>query len=221
MFRPRMFAMGVLVAAFAVFATSVPASAHDSLISSSPEPGARLDAAPAEVSLHFSDDVLTLGAALIVADGDGRDWVVGDVGIAGNTVSAQLNGVLPEAGYEIRWRVVSSDGHPISGIVPFTVGEGTPLLRSAVEDGGAGSSTNTGPDAAVDPAQPEQGQIAEDGGGIPRVVVLGLGGAVVALAIAAVIAFIRRRTRVGDQVTGLGSVATHNSRDESSGNSLL
>ena len=42
MFRPRLFAMGVLVAAFAVFATSVPASAHDALIGSTPEPGARL-----------------------------------------------------------------------------------------------------------------------------------------------------------------------------------
>ena len=234
MFRPRLFAMGVLVAAFAVFATSVPASAHDALIGSTPEPGARLTEAPAEVSLRFSDDVLTLGAAVIVADGAGRDWVVGDVRIAGNSVSAALDGPLPEAGYELRWRVVSSDGHPISGLVPFTVGEGAPLVRSTADnDGESGNTGSTGnntnddgannarPDVVVDTTEPAQGQVSEGFGGIPRVVVLGVGGAVVALAIAALIAFTRRRARAGGQVAGQDPATTPHSRDESSGNSSL
>lgn len=225
--------MGVLVAAFAVFATSVPASAHDALIGSTPEFGERLDAAPSEVSLQFSDDVMTLGAAVIVADSDGHDWVVGDVGIAGNTVTVQLDGVLPDAGYELRWRVVSSDGHPISGIVPFTVGEGTPLVRSTASADGA----QNGP--ATDATAPAQGQVdespagsdgsgnadgssnADSSSGLPRPVALGIGGAAVALAVAALIAFLRRRPRAGAQVSGHDPATTSHSRDESSGNTSL
>ncbi|MEZ5110279.1 MAG: copper resistance protein CopC [Microbacteriaceae bacterium] len=196
MFRPRTIAMGVLAAALAFFATSTAASAHDSLISSSPEEGQRLEAAPAEVSLRFTADVLPIGAAVIVSDAADRDWVSGEVVLVGDTVTAPLEAGMPDAGYELRWRVVSSDGHPISGLIPFTVGDGDgePIVRS--DRGNAdGSGTAANPDDA-------QGQITDEGseepGGIPRVVWLGIGGAVVALAIAALIAFIRRRTRAGE-----------------------
>jgi hypothetical protein len=37
----------------------------------------RLDAAPSEVSLTFSADVLTIGAAVVIADASGRDWAAG------------------------------------------------------------------------------------------------------------------------------------------------
>ena len=131
MFRPRTIAMGVLAAALAFFATSTAASAHDSLISSSPEEGQRLEAAPAEDSLRFTADVLPIGAAVIVSDAADRDWVSGEVVLVGDTVTAPLEACMPDAGYELRWRVVSSDGHPISGLIPFTVGDGELIVRPA------------------------------------------------------------------------------------------
>ncbi len=94
---------------------AAPAAAHDELLASSPSPGAALDSAPTEVTLTFSADVLTIGAAVIVADGAGKDWAAAAPAVDNGVVSVPLVPALPAGGYEIRWRVVSQDGHPISG----------------------------------------------------------------------------------------------------------
>lgn len=210
MFRPRIIAMGVLAAALAMFATSPAASAHDSLISSSPEEQQRLETAPTEVSLRFTAEVLPIGAAVIVSDAADRDWVSGEVVLVGDTVTAPLAAGMPDAGYELRWRVVSSDGHPISGLIPFTVGDGELIVRPADGSGDTSANGNSangnsanGSDSSANSADDDaHGQLTDAGsaepGGIPRVVWLGAGGAVIALAIAALIAFIRRRARAGE-----------------------
>lgn len=217
MFRPRIIAMGVLAAALAMFATSPAASAHDSLISSSPEEQQRLETAPTEVSLRFTAEVLPIGAAVIVSDAADRDWVSGEVVLVGDTVTAPLAAGMPDAGYELRWRVVSSDGHPISGLIPFTVGDGELVVRPADGSGDTSANGNSangnsanGSDSSANSADDDaHGQLTDAGsaepGGIPRVVWLGAGGAVIALAIAALIAFIRRRARAGEAA---GSPAT-------------
>lgn len=177
MHRLRVVAAGIAVAAVAVLASVVPASAHDDLISSSPSAGERLPSAPDEIALSFSADVLDVGTEVIVADGEGTDWVAADPVVASGVVTVPLQGGMPVAGYEVRWRVVSGDGHPISGVIPFTVGDAAPLERVAV-------STAAPVDAA-----PASDAVA----GLPRVVVVGAAGAGLALAAFAVIFFLRRR----------------------------
>ena len=184
MHRLRVVAAGIVVAVVAVLASSVPASAHAELLSSSPSAGERLPSAPPEISLRVSADVLDVGAQVIVADGDGTDWVAADPVVASGTVSVFLADGLPVAGYEIRWRVVSVDGHPISGVIPFTVGDAAPLERAAV---------STAPSPQADPA-------STDGAGIPRVVVIAAIGAGLALAVFVAVSFLlRRRGARGDQ----------------------
>lgn len=177
MFRFRAVVAGMVVAAVAVLATGVPASAHDQLLSSSPAAGERLASAPEEISLSFSADVLDIGAEVVVADAAGVDWVGADPLLSAGVVTVPLRGELPAAGYEVRWRVVSSDGHPISGVVPFTVGDGAPLERVA-----AVPTTDTAADA-----------VAGDSAAIPRVVTVAAVGAGIALVIFTVFFLFRRR----------------------------
>lgn len=184
----RPLALGAVVALVSVFVVAAPAAAHDELLASTPVSGEQLAAAPENVSLAFSADVLTLGAAIIVVDQSGRDWVAGEPIVVEGVVTAPLAGGLPEAGYEIRWRVVSSDGHPISGLIPFTVGDAEPLERAAVTPSSV---------AEAPLEQNAQDLGTHDVGAIPRVVVVGLVGATLALALFAVIFFIRRRARAG------------------------
>lgn len=158
------------------------ASAHDSIESSSPAEGERLESAPLEVRIVFSAEVLPIGAAIVVIDGSDKDWVVGDPVIEGSTVSVQLAAGMPDAGYQVRWRVVSGDGHPISSLIPFTVGSGEPL-DAAPES----SEPTTAPtDAEASDAAP----VATG-----TLLLIGLGGALVAVAIFAVAAFFSRRRR--------------------------
>ncbi|WP_298873656.1 copper resistance CopC family protein [uncultured Microbacterium sp.] len=177
MFRFRALAGGIVVAVAVVLASIVPASAHDQLLSSTPAEGERLASAPDEISLSFSADVLDVGAEVVVADADGVDWAGADPLLSAGVVTVPLRGELPAAGYEVRWRVVSSDGHPISGVVPFTVGDGAPLERAA----------------AVPAAEAASDPVVDDAAGIPRVVVVAAAGAAVALAIFIVFFFLRRR----------------------------
>ncbi len=148
--RTRPLVAGLAVAVVALFATAAPASAHDKLVSSDPASDETLQAAPETVSLTYSAEVLDMGAAVVVTDGDGTDWVSDAPVIDGAVVTAALDPGLPDGGYEIRWRVVSSDGHPITGIVPFAVGDGEEA--GAGSGSGSGSGSESGDDAGDDAA---------------------------------------------------------------------
>lgn len=183
----------LVAAAVLVLVASPPASAHDELVSSDPVSGQRLDAAPESVSLTFSADVLTVGAAIVVADAEGKDWVSGTPAIAAGVVTVALSGGMPAAGYEVRWRVVSSDGHPISGLVPFTIGDGQRLKR----DGGAAPAV-----ADPTPGAAAAADAPRDDPGILRVLLIGAGGAAGAAVLFALFQLLRRRR--GDRVVEPG-----------------
>lgn len=177
-----------LVAVFALVVSAVtltasPAAAHDNLISSNPAADAALETAPTEVELVFSDEVLTMGATVLVVDESGTDWVAGDLTIDTSTVTVPLAADMPDAGYQIRWQVVSSDGHPISAVVPFTVGDAEPYTAPAV------------PDAQTPGAAPDAGNTdaGATGPGPWLLIVVAIAGAVVAVALYLVVVLLRRK----------------------------
>lgn len=152
---------------------AAPASAHDQLLTSTPVADTALDAGPAEVSLQFSDSVLTIGAIVLLVDQDERDWIGGDPVLDGSTVTASVDGALPAGAYEVRWRVVSADGHPISGLIPFTVGDAAPAARPSTT-----AAATTEPSAMPDAGPSASGS---SGGDMFRLLLIGVGGAVVAV----------------------------------------
>lgn len=181
----------LLAAAVLVLLSAPAASAHDDLATSDPSQGQRLEAAPKTVTLTFTADVLDVGTAVVVRDGTGQDWAASAPTVRSATVTVPLRSGMPDGGYEVRWRVVSSDGHPISGIVPFTVGDGTPLARdTAAAQPTDGSTTVAG--------TARQGTST----GVPRVLLIGAIGAAAAAALFVVIFFLRRRVRDDDPAEG-------------------
>jgi len=113
----------VLVLCFAALLASAPkASAHDQLVSSTPADGKRLSAAPTQVSVTFSAALMDLGYEIRVVDAASKNWAQGSPVLSRETLAQPLAPDLPEGEYQVRWRVVSSDGHPISGSYSFLVG---------------------------------------------------------------------------------------------------
>jgi len=149
---------------------AAPASAHDQLLASTPADGAALDGSPTEVTLRYSDSVLTIGAIVLLVDQDEHNWITGDPILDGSDVTARVDGTLPTGTYEIRWRVVSADGHPISGLIPFTVGDAAPAERTP-----ATSTPSAGAAISADAASP-----AEDAS-VLRPVLIRIGGAAIAV----------------------------------------
>lgn len=182
------------LAALLVLASAPAAFAHEELISSTPAVGQEFETAPETVTLRFSAEVMTMGAAIVVVDADGTDWVVDEPVVDYSEVIATLEPGMPEAGYEVRWRVVSSDGHPISGIIPFTVGDAEPLVRESAAPVAQESTT-------AEPGSAEEEQSTAGDGGVPRALLIGGAAAVIAAAAFTLFSVTRRRAQRTDTET--------------------
>lgn len=118
--RVRAAAFGALLALAAVPLASTAAFAHDSLVSADPSAGSTVESAEA-VTLQFNNSPLGIeGSNIVQVIGpDGRYYETGCPALDGPLVQAPVK--LGAAGeYEVRWRVVSSDGHPVTDEYRFT-----------------------------------------------------------------------------------------------------
>lgn len=156
-------------------AGALPASAHSTLISATPEDGATLDEPPEAVVLTFNEDVTDLGSDIVVTGPNGDEATAGETTIDGPEISRPLADDLPAGEYTITWRAVSADGHPISGEFTFTLTE----AAGAGQDGTTGeqsqtatssptedapSGTDAGADSSADNgASSDAGDTADDG----------------------------------------------------------
>lgn len=99
-----------------------PAHAHDELVSTDPAADSSVAALPAQLTLTFSGELATDPGAteLAVTDASGASLADGDPVVSGTVVTQPLTGAASGT-VTVLWKVVSSDGHPISGEHAFTV----------------------------------------------------------------------------------------------------
>ena len=121
-------ALGILVAGPAPMAL-----AHADLILSTPEDGAQLAEVPAQVELVFSEDLLPETVVVSVEDSAGMVIRVLEFEVDGSDVIVTWPPGLSGTDYTVNYRVVSQDGHPVSGSLAFTVDSApTPVPSPAV-----------------------------------------------------------------------------------------
>ncbi|MCU0092182.1 copper homeostasis periplasmic binding protein CopC [Pseudomonas koreensis] len=104
------------------------AQAHPKLLSSTPAEGAD-GAAPGKIELRFSEDLLTQfsGAKLVMTEMPGMAHspmpmkAKVSAGSDPKTMLVTPLSPLPAGTYKVEWRAVSSDTHPITGNVTFSV----------------------------------------------------------------------------------------------------
>jgi methionine-rich copper-binding protein CopC len=98
------------------------AAAHTALASSDPANGATVGTAPAVVTLTFNEEINPAFANVVISSTDGRNWISGSPLVAGPELRASVSPDLPRGGvYTVGYRVVSGDGHPVTGSFTFTV----------------------------------------------------------------------------------------------------
>ncbi|WP_234308794.1 MULTISPECIES: copper resistance CopC/CopD family protein [Streptomyces] len=141
--------MTVFVLVAAIFALILggagSALAHASLSGSDPADGTVLKTDPKHVTLTFTESVSFSEESLRVLSpenervnprpaqhADGKQ----------NTARVELSDKLPQGTYTVAWRVVSADGHPISGAFVFSIGK--PSDTSAVATTGSPDDTAAG-----------------------------------------------------------------------------
>lgn len=148
---------------------AAPASAHAVLVSSDPIDGSRLTSAPSRVTFMF-DEVVQLpnGGTAAISD-DGRHVEQGSAQLSadGRAVVIPLSMNLGEGTYTVSYRVVSADGHVVTGAIRFGVNADPTVIAKT-------------PDAPLDPLQ-VVGDAAQ--GAVYLGIVLGIGTTFAALAI--------------------------------------
>jgi len=136
----------VTLAGLGLFAMAVPASAHNSLISSNPTNEASVDAGPPTVVLTFDQPVQNGDGlnSVAITGPDGKEWQGGPATVDSNVVSAPVRELGPTGVYTVGYRIVSADGHPVSGKLTFTLtkaGNGTPAPAGTTDAAGSDSAS--------------------------------------------------------------------------------
>jgi copper transport protein len=120
--RRRTIVLAALAVAAALPAT---ASAHAILEQTEPLRGAVVQAQPKQVVFHFNEPVETAFSAVRVFNSSGDaidDGKVFHPGGRGPDVAVGLQPDLADGTYTATYRVISADGHPVSGGFVFSIG---------------------------------------------------------------------------------------------------
>ncbi|PLS05504.1 copper resistance CopC/CopD family protein [Bacillus halotolerans] len=112
--------------------------AHAYIVKSSPGENSELKSAPAQVEIEFNEPVEEGFHYIKVynSDGDRVDTDKTEIKKDNNHImTVKLKKNLPHDVYRAEWNAVSADGHPVSGVIPFSIGKA---------DGGFSSQKTSG-----------------------------------------------------------------------------
>ena len=101
-------------------------SAHAYIKKSTPSENETLSKLPENVTIEFDEPIQPSFHSIEVFDSEGNrvDQKNGHIDTENSSViECDLNVDLPNGTYRIQWRVVSSDGHPVQGVIPFQIGD--------------------------------------------------------------------------------------------------
>jgi copper transport protein len=111
--------------------------AHATLLRTSPAAGTRITSPPRELTLTFDQQVRPIAGGTSVTDASGNSVTAGAAHSSStdvDTVVIPVRPGLPDGDYTVRWRIVSTDGHLISGVYAIGIGAGRPPPQASSQD---------------------------------------------------------------------------------------
>jgi copper resistance protein C len=114
-----------LAAGMSLIAIGPAAQAHAFLDHASPAVGSAVPAAPAAITLWFTQDLEPAFSSVTVTNQTGQRVDLGNVQVPQGAPAQLQVGLrpLPPGTYTVSWRVVSVDTHPTEGRFQFTIGQ--------------------------------------------------------------------------------------------------
>ncbi|MFJ9211634.1 copper resistance protein CopC [Streptomyces sp. NPDC102264] len=187
----RVITAGVLACAVsgAAVVLAPPAQAHTALASSNPSDKSTLSASPGEVALTFNETMDGAYARIAVTGPDDRSVVSGSATAEGRTVTQRLKAAAPAGRYTVAFRVVSTDGHPVTGSLTYTV-TAPPAPASSSGDAAASPEHTATPTAA---ASTHEGEGEGEGEGVGVSTAAAVGAVVLITAAGATVYGLRQR----------------------------
>ncbi|SMQ68996.1 copper transport protein [Bacillus sp. OV166] len=115
----------VILSLFVLLFPSI-SSAHAYIKKSTPLENETVEKALSEVTIKFDETIQPAFNSIKVFDSEGNrvDKKNGRIDPKQPFIlKSGLKKDLPNGSYRIKWKVVSSDGHPVEGVIPFQIGE--------------------------------------------------------------------------------------------------
>ncbi|MBO2942963.1 copper resistance protein CopC [Paenibacillus sp. F411] len=144
--------------------------AHSKLTASEPAAGSDVNDVVSELVLTFNENIDPKLSSLTITNAEGQSSALSAVTVTGQEMKAVLENALPSGTYEVQWKIISADGHPIQDKYSFTVTapeKAADSSENATEQPPAGSEaseeTNSQEEAASE-AAPEEESAPEDNG---------------------------------------------------------
>jgi len=131
------------------------AAAHTALAGSNPAKDATVAAAPDAIVLTFTEDINPAFANVVLSNAEGRKWESTAPRVEGPRLSFAIGPDRPGEGvYTVGYRVVSADGHPVTGSYSFTISGAPdePAPTSTPAAAAAPSSSTTDSPVSAAPA---------------------------------------------------------------------
>lgn len=123
-FRPRLLCLGAALATVLLIVVPArPAWAHASLLSALPADGVTIFDPPKTFRLEFNEPVSPLVMRLVRPDSEIVPLT--NVSATNNAVTITAPPMPLQGTYVLSWRVISTDGHPVGGVVSFSIGHPT------------------------------------------------------------------------------------------------
>lgn len=155
----------ILTTALVVLFAPTAAQAHADLTSSNPADGSALDSSPSTIELTFSEELLADTVEIAVTTESAGLLPSLEFTTQGNTVVLPWDQALPGDTYQVAYRVVSNDGHPITGAISFSY----PAAATADTEPSPPAETPTTQDsgsAEAGSAEPTSSEVADEPTGI-------------------------------------------------------
>lgn len=159
----------ILLALASLAATPGTAQAHSELITSNPKDGATLKAAPATITFTFSEGIAPTYAVMTLRVGT-REVATLETVVRDDRISAGIPPALHGNGdWRVAYRIVSADGHPVTGKVAFMVAAPatpTPTPAPTPTASSSGPSQTATPSGDPDADTDRDSGSSDDGGGV-------------------------------------------------------
>jgi methionine-rich copper-binding protein CopC len=124
----------------AVLLVPVNANAHAGVVSTSPSQDQVLNEMPSEISITFSEELLTIAGqavnTLSLTAFDGPPVEISEITVSGTQISAVVPaGEYASGVYEVVYRIVSADGHKVSDSFTFSLNAPALIAEPVLEKG--------------------------------------------------------------------------------------
>lgn len=143
--RPSL-ALACAVFGVVISAPSI-ASAHAALSSSNPKNNAKIELMPGHVSLTLNEPIREPAFVAVIAK-DGSRVNSQIINVQDKTATSEITKLAAAGAYKVNYRIVSADGHPVTGTVEFEVLKGATPTPTPTPEPATPSAPSTETDEA-------------------------------------------------------------------------